>query len=110
METRFFEEEETKLFFFKSYRYVCDVTVSDSAALGMIFSTATSKLKEWYDTRKSKAKEFELRLSAPGNVLKKGQLVMQELSKSGGEYQFVKKLTLVITFHCFSCNGDWCQL
>ena len=98
METRFFQEEWKVAWVFPRSRFVCEMLVPDTGTFGMIFSTATTRLKEWYDRHPSKAVAFELRLSANSRVLEKAQESIQALYEDKVAYAFVKKLKITIVF------------
>ncbi len=98
METRFFTEDWREWWIFPRSRFVCELTILEVGAFGTIFSTVTTKMKDWYDKNPGAACEFELRLSANDLVLTRAQNAMQALYSSGGSYEFVKKLKLTIVF------------
>lgn len=98
METRFFEETYRKWKVIPQSRFVCEITAVDASSFGMIFSTATEKLKKWHDQNRSKAVEFELRLSGNEKVLERAQYAIKTLMEAEGTYYFVKKLKVVIVY------------
>jgi len=98
METRFFEEKYFQWLIFPRSRFICEITVTDAGSFGMIFSTATTRLREWFEKNQGSASEFELRLSATPLVFERAQSAMCALLESGGGYHFVKKLKLTIVF------------
>ena len=98
METRFFTEEWRQWWILPRSRCVCDITVADAATFNMIFSTATSKLKDWHDKNRRAARTFELRLSSNPMVLQRAMDALRNLHGAGESYEFVKKLKLSLVF------------
>lgn len=98
MATRFFTEEWRQWWILPRSRFVCDLTVHDIATFSMIFSTATSKLKDWYDENRSSAREFELRLSSNPVVLQRAMDAFRHLYGAGEGYEFIKKIKPGLVF------------
>jgi len=98
VETRFFTEEWRRWRVFRRNRFVCEMGVADPGAFGMIFSTATFKLKDWYEKNPRSACEFELRLISNSLVLKRAMAAMHDLHRSTEGYDFVKKIKLKLVF------------
>ena len=98
MKTKFFEEVEKKWIFFKSKTFVFEVTVSEISTFTTIFSTATTRLKEWYEECPGQAVAFEMRVSTSPHIYERAVLAMERLREGEGAYAFVKKLKFSIVF------------
>jgi len=98
METRFFTEEWRQWWILPRSRFVCEMDVVIASDFGVIFSTATLKLKDWYEMNRSAARGFELRLTSNPLVFERAMGAMHILHGAGESYEFVKKLKLSLVF------------
>lgn len=90
-ESTIFREEMTSTLFSKKYAFICELTVYTAGNFSMIFSTFSSKLKDWHNERGRNAQAVELRVTTFPAIYPKAISMMDGLYHSGEQFDFLKK-------------------